>query len=173
MSSTTSKNLGTISAIWAGPLPPSNHMMMWIDNSSNPYVRKFWDTVTQQWLAVTFVASSGGNNPNKRLSIRVGGTTSLTIEDEVYVMNQILGSDVPINLLSPAATTFGLTQQICNYSSDDVVVNSPLRINTADTTLRIRAYTSVKIVIAEYYVEGVDYGGLQNFEWLIISNSIL
>lgn len=159
---TTSKNLGTVSAIWVDNTPPSNIYMMWIDNSSQPYKRKFWDTLTQQWLEVVFVASQA--NILKRLNTRFGGTTSLTLNDDFYVQNVDGGSQV-ITLLTPQSGIKGLTYTICNYSDSKHEYTLPVRFNNNDTYTEQPPYTSWQITVAEILPS--------TFEWVIVNSSVL
>lgn len=159
---TTSKNLGTVAAIWTGSTPPSNKFMMWIDNSTNPYKRKFWDTVTLQWLEVAFIAAQSGQL--KRFNPRVGGTTVLTLVDDVYIMNVEGGAQV-LTLPVPDTTMKGFTYIVSNYSSGLHTFTQSIRVNNTDTVTTQPAYTTWQITVVEY-TTGV-------FQWCLLSSSIL
>lgn len=159
---TNSKNLGTVSAIHVGGTAPSNNYQMWIDNSATPYKRKFWDTLTQQWLEVAFIATQA--SLLKRMNTRFGGSNALTLNDDVYVMNVDGGNEVLI-LLAPSSSSLGISFNICNYSNAALTFSVGIRTNNVDILFNQPSYSSWEITVAET--------SMNIFEYCLIKSSIL
>lgn len=156
--STTSKNLGQVSAIRTSATPPTNKNMMWIDNSAVPYKKKFYDTVTQQWLEVVFIASPA--NVLKKFKCRVGGSTQLTSSDDGYIVTE---PDSMIDLPTPTATNLGQMLTISNHNMVGLptTFNIPIRWSNAFPTQTIIPYNmSWRIAVVEF-TTGV-------FEWCVV-----
>ena len=62
MPNTTSVNLGQVSAVIAGPTPPSNTNVVWLDTSGSNTVKKIYDPIAQVWTPLTQSATVAGDN---------------------------------------------------------------------------------------------------------------
>jgi microcystin-dependent protein len=66
---TTSKNLGQIAAIIAGPTPPANTNVIWLDTSGTQSVKKNWDPIALAWIPITQSATVAGDNWGSQVAI--------------------------------------------------------------------------------------------------------
>lgn len=47
------RNLGQVSAFFAGTTPPTNTSIIWYDTNEGVYLQKYWDIVSGDWLSFT------------------------------------------------------------------------------------------------------------------------
>lgn len=120
---TTSKNLGQISAVKIGETEPSNKNMLWIDTSFNPSKKKAWDILTSSWIEVVFLPSPA--NITKRIIYRFFqvGDDAIYLQDEDVFYKEIDGI-ANVNLPLPNANFDGKTFKLVNTSGvGDIQLN--------------------------------------------------
>ena len=162
---TTSKNLGLVSAVKTAPTPPSNKNLVWIDTNTNPPKKKMFDVLSQSWLEVVFLPSPA--NIVKRLQTTTTEDVNINtynIQNEDVFIKTISG-DTYINLPTPIADFDGKTFEIINMSIDSkIFYNNPIRtINSQDLEQQTQS-TNWKILCCR--ISG-------QFRWTLINKSSL
>jgi hypothetical protein len=145
-STTTSKNLGLVSAIKMGLTPPSNRNLMWIDTNTTPAKKKLFDFVSQLWLEIVFSAESNTVNSSKKQIIKKTGSVDAIItlsNEDIFIKTTELELDTFVTLPTPSASNEGKMYECVNltvgqykimydkpiYSVNDVQVTEQLELN--------------------------------------------
>lgn len=93
MPSTTSKNLGQVSAVIYSPTAPNNINVIWIDTSTTPSIKKNWDVNSQTWIPLTQTGTVAGDNWG----------TQVVVSDETLDGNGTLAT--PLKIAQQGATS--------------------------------------------------------------------
>lgn len=164
--STTSKNLGMVSAVKIGPTAPNNQNIIWIDTNFNPNKKKAFDILSSSWIEIVFLPSPA--NITKKLLTNTTGYNAVSIylqDEDVFIMTNSTSEDSFVNLPEPNANFEGKYFKLVNLHSDKkIMYNYTLFGNQWIGTTEQPSGTTYEIVCTERVKGNGEY------VWYLISN---
>lgn len=167
---TTSKNLGMISAVKTGPNQPNNTNLIWYDTNFLPPKKKAFDTLSQDWIEIIFLPSPA--NITKKLIVKKTGYIDQAIylqDEDVFIKTNSTAVDTFVNLPLANANFEGKSFKLVNLHSDSkkIMYNQPIiSVGNSEITEQ-EAGLTFEIVCTEK----VDGNGI--YVWYLIDkNSI-
>lgn len=130
MATSTSKNLGPVSAVYSGTVAPSNKNLIWFDTTTTPSTKKVWDNNTSAWVAINIAPS---------IVFNTGGAASK------YVRQLI--SDEDLNLVKATGTYLVYFANGLHLTNHPVWVNGEGSAGVVVGELFVSNYTSSTGVI--------------------------
>lgn len=156
---TTSKNLGMVSAVKTSPTPPNNKNLIWIDTNFTPNKKKAYDVLSQSWIEVVFLPSPA--NITKKLITRKTKYVDEPVylqDEDVFIKTNTTDVDTFVNLPEPNANFEGKSFKIANLHADKkIMYNYPLYGNQWNQSTEQIAGTTIEIVCTERVDGTGDY----------------